>query len=111
VMGQKDLYGRPLFIPSPNTNTLDMILGRPITLNQALPSAVDTSTSATDTGVLFGDFAQGYILRTDGPIHILRLDERFIDQLEVGFIGYARVGGASTDAGTHPILKMVTPHA
>ena len=109
IMGQKDLYGRPLFIPSPNTGTLDMILGRPITLNQALPSAVDTSSTLTDTGILFGDFAQGYLLRTDGGISIIRLDERFADQLEVGFIGYARIGGASTDAGTHPILKLITP--
>lgn len=109
VMGQKDLYGRPLFIPSPNTGTLDMILGRPITLNQAMPAA-NTDLYQT-TGVLFGDFAQGYLLRTDGGISILRLDERFADTLEVGFIGYARLGGASTDAGTHPIRTLVTPHA
>jgi HK97 family phage major capsid protein len=109
VMGQKDNYGRPLFIPSPNSGTLDMILGRPIVLNQALPSAVNTSSSATTTGVLFGDFNEGYILRTDGGISILRLDERFADTLEVGFIGYARVGGASIDAGTHPIRTLVTP--
>jgi HK97 family phage major capsid protein len=109
VMGQKDNYGRPLFIPSPNSGTLDMILGRPIVLNQALPSAVNTSSTATATGVLFGDFNEGYILRTDGGISILRLDERFADTLEVGFIGYARVGGASIDAGTHPIRTLVTP--
>jgi hypothetical protein len=40
---------------------------------------------------------------------ILRLDERFADTLEVGFIGYARLGSAFTDAGTHPILKLATP--
>jgi HK97 family phage major capsid protein len=110
IMGQKDLYGRPLFIPSPNSGTLDQILGRPITLNQALPSAVNISSSLTATGVLFGDFSQGYLLRTDGGISILRLDERFADTLEVGFIGYSRLGAAATDAGTHPILKLVTPH-
>jgi hypothetical protein len=41
---------------------------------------------------------------------MLRLDERFADELMVGFIGYARLGGASTDAGTHPIRTLVTPH-
>jgi hypothetical protein len=38
----------------------------------------------------------------------VRLNERYMDTLEVGFVAYTRVGGASTDAGTHPILKLVT---
>ncbi|HUB78708.1 MAG TPA: phage major capsid protein [Bryobacteraceae bacterium] len=104
VMGQKDTLGRPLFIPSPNTGTLDYILGLPICLNQALPVA----TTPGATGVLLGDLQQGYLLRTDGDVSIRRLDERFVDTLEVGFLAYARIGGYSTDAGTHPILKMVT---
>jgi HK97 family phage major capsid protein len=104
VMGQKDTLGRPLFIPNPNTGTLDYILGLPICLNQALPAA----TTPGATGVLLGDLQQGYLLRTDGDVSIRRLDERFVDTLEVGFLAYARIGGYSTDAGTHPILKMVT---
>jgi HK97 family phage major capsid protein len=111
IMGLKDLYGRPLFIPSPNTGVLDHILGRPIVLNQALPSAVNVSTTQTQTGIVYGDFSQGYLLRTDGDIAIRRLDERFADTLETGFLAYARVGGASTDAGTHPLRTLVTPHA
>jgi HK97 family phage major capsid protein len=109
IMGQKDLYGRPLFIPNPNSGTLDMILGRPLVLNQAMPNAFAASPYNAVNGVLFGDFAQGYLLRTDGDMSILRLDERFADTLEVGFIGYARLGSAFTDAGTHPILKLATP--
>jgi HK97 family phage major capsid protein len=109
IMGQKDLYGRPLFIPNPNTGSLDMILGRPIVLNQALVAANAASPYNPVNGVFFGDFAQGYLLRTDGDISILRLDERFADTLEVGFIGYARIGSAFTDAGTHPILALATP--
>lgn len=110
IMGLKDNYGRPLFIPNPNTGVLDHILGRPIVLNQALPTAYYAAApGAATTGIYYGDFNEGYILRTDGGISILRLDERFADTLEVGFIGYARVGGASTDAGTHPIRTLVTP--
>ncbi|WP_433963656.1 phage major capsid protein [Tunturiibacter gelidiferens] len=104
VMGLKDTLNRPLFIPNPSSGVLDHILGRPIVLNQALPSAA----VAGNTGVLFGDFSQGYLLRTDGDLSIRRLDERFADSLEVGFLAYARVGGASTDAGTHPLLKLAT---
>jgi HK97 family phage major capsid protein len=104
LMSLLDNYGRPLFIPSPNSGTLDQILGLPILLNQQLPPA----NVAGNTGILLGDFEEGYMLRTDGELSIRRLDERYMDALEVGFIAYARLGGASTDAGTHPILKMAT---
>jgi HK97 family phage major capsid protein len=104
VMGLVDGLGRPLFIPNPNSGVLDHILGRPIVLNQSLPSAY----VAGNAGILYGDFAQGYLLRTDGDMSFVRLNERYMDTLEVGFVAYTRVGGASTDAGTHPILKLVT---
>jgi HK97 family phage major capsid protein len=104
VMVIKDGFGRPLFLPNPASGVLDYILGQPIVLNQALPNAF----VAANTGILFGDFEQGYLLRTDGDMSIRRLDERFADSLEVAFLAYARVGGASTDAGTHPIYKMET---
>jgi HK97 family phage major capsid protein len=103
LLGVKDGFGRPLFIPNPSSGSFDMLLGRPVALDQALPN-IAPSVAGT---VLFGDFAQGYLFRTDGDISILRLDERFADTLEVGFIGYSRIGGASTDAGTHPIVKLV----
>ncbi|MGC2656932.1 MAG: phage major capsid protein [Bryobacteraceae bacterium] len=104
VMGLKDTLGRPLFIPNPNTGTLDYILGLPICLNQALSAA----TTPGAAGVLLGDLQQGYLLRTDGDVSLRRLDERYVDTMEVGFLAYARIGGYSTDAGMHPILKMVT---
>ena len=100
----KDTLNRPLFIPSPNSGTLDQILGIPIALNQAMASA----TTPSAIGVLLGDLNEGYMLRTDGDLTIKRLDERYADSLEVGFLGYARIGGYSTDGGTHPILKMAT---
>lgn len=103
LLGVKDSFGRPLFIPNPSSGSFDMLLGRPVSLNQALPN-IALNASGT---ILFGDFQQGYLFRTDGDISILRLDERFADTLEVGFIGYSRIGGASMDAGTHPIVKLV----
>lgn len=111
LLGQKDNYGRPLWNVSPNVGTLDQILGQPIVITPNLAYAVNVSTTATATGVLFGDFEQGYTLRTDGPIHVIRLNERFMDALEVAFIAWSRLGGVSTDAGTHPVLSLVTPIA
>jgi HK97 family phage major capsid protein len=112
IMGLKDNYGRPLFIVSPNSGTLDQILGQDVVITPNLPNAyANTSTSATVNGILFGDFEQGYVFRTDGPLAIRRLDERFMDALEVGFIAYSRIGGAFTDAGTHPVAALITPAA
>jgi HK97 family phage major capsid protein len=102
LLGVKDGFGRPLFIPNPSSGSFDMLLGRPVVLDQAQPNI---AASAVGT-VLFGDMQQGYLFRTDGDISILRLNERFADTLEVGFIGYSRIGGASMDAGTHPIVKL-----
>ncbi len=104
VMGLKDTLGRPLFIPNPNSGVLDHILGRPIVLSQPLPTAFTSG----NVGVLYGDFNEGYLLRTDGPMSIRRSDDRFVDSLETIFVAYARVGGHSTDAGTHPILALHT---
>jgi HK97 family phage major capsid protein len=111
LLGQKDNYGRPLWNVSPNNGTLDHILSLPVVITPNLPNAMNVSTTATATGVLLGDFEAGYTLRTDGPIHVIRLNERFMDALEVGFIAWSRIGGVSTDAGTHPVLSLVTPIA
>lgn len=111
LLGQKDNYGRPLWNVSPNSGTLNQILGCDIVITPNLPYAVNTSTTATVNGVLFGDFTSGYVLRTDGPLTVTRLNERYMDALEVGFIAYSRIGGAVTNAGTSPIRVLQTPIA
>ena len=102
LMGVVDSLGRPLFQPSPNAGAFGMLLGRPVVLNQYQPSI-----AATNKAVLFGDFSSGYTFRqVQGDLSILRLNERFADTGEVGFIGYARIGGFPMDAGTHPIVAL-----
>ena len=102
LMGVVDSLGRPLFQPSPNAGAFDMLLGRPVVLNQYQPSV-----AAGNKAVMFGDFSSGYTFRqVQGDLSILRLNERYADTGEVGFIGYARIGGFSTDAGTHPIVAL-----
>lgn len=104
LMGVLDSTGRPLFQPalSSPSGSLDMLLGRPVVLNQ-----YQANVAATNKAVLFGDFSSGYVFRqVQGDLSILRLNERYADSGEVGFIGYARVGGFATDAGTHPIVAL-----
>lgn len=104
VMGLLDTLNRPLFLPNPQTGMLDEILGYPIVLSAYLPAANAPSAN----GVLFGDLEEGYLLRDDGEMTIQRLDERYADQLMVGFLAYTRVGGNATDPGTHPVVGMQT---
>jgi HK97 family phage major capsid protein len=45
--------------------------------------------------ILFGDPSAAYLLRTDGQPTIVRLNERYMDTLEIGFFLYTRLGGTS----------------
>ena len=104
VMGLLDTLNRPLFLPNPQTGMLDEILGFPIRLSAYIPAA----NVANNFGVVYGDLNEGYLLRDDGEMTIQRLEERYADQLMVGFLAYTRVGGNYIDAGTHPIVGMKT---
>ena len=91
LLGVKNTFGQPIYIPNPTTGSFDKLLGQPVVLNQSLPNV---AASAVGT-IVFGDLAKGYLLRTDGGLSIVRLNERYMDALEVGFIGYSRIGGMS----------------
>ncbi len=106
LLAVTDSLGRPLYIPAPTAESFDMILGKRVVLNQYMPNVTNSAIP-----LLYGDFKQGYMLRQVKPgLAIIRLNERFMDTLEVGFLGYCRAGGVSTDAGTHPIVKL-TQHS
>jgi HK97 family phage major capsid protein len=104
TMGLLDTLNRPLFLPNPQTGMLDQILGFPIRLTAYLPSA----TTAAAFGIVYGDLEEAYLLRDDGEMTMQRLDERYADQLMVGFLAYMRAGGNVTDAGTHPCVGLKT---
>jgi HK97 family phage major capsid protein len=105
LIGITDSLGRPLFVPNPSSGAFDMLLGKPVVLNQSLPNI--PSASGVVVPIQYGDFKQGYLFRTVvDDLSIVRLNERYMDTLEVGFIGFSRIGGISTDAGTHPIVNL-----
>jgi HK97 family phage major capsid protein len=104
VWGLLDTLGRPIFPQNPQTGMVDHIINYPIELSAYL----NNYTVKTVPSVVFGDLDEGYLLRTDGEMTIQRLDERYADELMVGFLGYTRVGGNYLDAGTHPVVGMQT---
>ena len=99
----KDLDGRYLWSPSIREGEPDLILGSPLVINQDI-----ASIGASAKSILYGDFSK-YIIRNIGNIILMRLNERYADYLQVGFIGFQRTDGKLINAGTNPIVRMVQP--
>ena len=95
-----DLNGQPLWGPLASEGP-DTILGRPYIINQDMPDATTGSRS-----LLYGDLSI-YHIRDAGNVIVLRLDERFADKLQVGFIGFLRSDGDLVDAGTNPVKHLI----
>ena len=100
-----DSNGRPLFQPFNDggiSGFTGTILGYPVKTNVYLPNV-----GVGNICVQFGDYEQAYTFREVNPgIQFKRTDERYIELNKVGFVGFARVGGAVTDAGTHPVVSL-----
>jgi HK97 family phage major capsid protein len=105
VVGLSDTAGRPLFLPNygdASSGFAGTILGKNVKIVTQMPAV---ATAAVP--VLYGDFREAYTFRQQNPgIGILRLNELYAAGFEVGFVGFARVGGVNTDAGTHPVCSI-----
>lgn len=98
---------RPLWLPSFRDGAPATVLNYPYTINQHMASFVGANTAADDNKkiVLFGDFKK-YIIRQVQSMRFVRLNERFGDTDEVGFVLFWRWDGDLLDAGTHPIKHL-----
>lgn len=97
-----DKYGRPLWLPGLASNAPDTILGYPYTINQSM---AQIGTAGAGGVVLFGD-TKKFIVRKVKELQVLRLDERYAEYGQVGYIGFSRVDSNLVDAGTHPINSL-----
>lgn len=99
IAGLSDSNNRPLFLPNYGDASqawVGTILGRPVHLVTQMPS-VATGNQA----VLYGDFKAAYTFRQVDPgLAVLRLNERYAPSYEVGFVAFARIGGALTIPNT-----------
>lgn len=96
----KDSQNMPIWAPMANGNP-DTILGRPYQINQDMPAATTGLKS-----VLYGDFSN-YHIRDAGNVILIRLDERYADALQVGFLAFLRSDGDLVDAGTNPVKHLI----
>lgn len=99
ALGSND--ASPLWQQSMRDGEPDKIEGFQYWINQDMPSALTTGQKL----IMFGDFNY-YIIRQVMAMSVRRLEERFIDQGLIGFIGFARFDGelANTSAVKH--LKL-----
>lgn len=95
----KDGQNRPIFIPGYLDNGIaggvpDTLLGKPFTINQAVPDMAANAKS-----ILFGDFTF-YKIRDVMAITLFRFaDSAYASKGQVGFLAWMRSGGNLVDVG------------
>ena len=92
---------RPIWQPSYAVGAPDTINGWRYWINQDLD---DVNTSGNKS-ILFGDFSK-YKIRIVRDYTLVRLQERYADFHQVGYIGFIRADGDLINAGTHPIAYL-----
>lgn len=93
-----DTNGRPLWVPQDSYGSITSgaqgdLLGYPVWVNNDM--AVPAANAYT---IGFGDWHAHYLIRDVLGFQMIRLDERYADKLQVGFIGFARTDGRVDDA-------------
>ena len=88
---------RPIFQPDVQNGRIDRIDGDPFSINMDM-----AEITASAKVMLYGAFSN-YVIRIVNGILMLRLEERFAEFNQVGFVGFQRIDGELIDAGTNPI--------
>lgn len=98
----KDGENRPIFMESYRDGEVDRIMKKPVVINQNM----DSTMSSTKKTVLAGTWSK-YKIRDVGTVRFKRLDERYAEKDQVGFLAFLRSDGRILDAGTNPIRHIV----
>ena len=93
---------RPLWLPSIREGEPDRLLGYRYFINQSMASTIAT----TQKTVAFGDWNKYKIRRVAEPT-IIRLNERFMDELHVGVVGFARYDGKLLNTSAIKVLQQL----
>ena len=98
-----DLQGLPYLLQNYREGERVVTLqGFPFYINQAM----DSTMANTKKTVLFGDFSK-YKIRDVGTIRLKRLDERYAEKDQVGFVAFLRSDGRTLNAGTNPFKYLI----
>lgn len=99
ALGSND--ATPLWQPSMREAEPDRLEGFPYWINQDMSVALTTGQKI----ILFGDYSK-YIVRQVKGLVIKRLEERFIDNGQIGFIAFARYDGTLINTAAVKHLKL-----
>ena len=100
VVGSAD--ARPLWEPSLKVGEPDRLAGYPYTINQDM-----ANMAASAKSILYGDFSK-FVVRKVGTPFFRRLDERYADYDQIGWLLFTRVDSELIDAsgGAIKYLQM-----
>jgi HK97 family phage major capsid protein len=103
----KDSDGRPIWQPSADASMQGgppgTLLGNPYFINQDM-----ANIGAGNRSVVYGSF-QKYIVRQVREVTLVRLTERYMERMQIGFFGFMRLDGRAINAGGNPIKHLVHP--
>jgi HK97 family phage major capsid protein len=98
----KDSNNQYLWQPGLTSDAPDVLLGKPVVVNQEMASSIAASAKT----VLCGDFSK-FLIRDCGSIRLARMDERYRDYDQTGFVAFSRHDSVLLDAGTNPVKHLV----
>lgn len=93
----KDGNGNPIWQPGMVAGAPDQIMGYQYIINDDV-----AAMAASAKSIFFGQWSKYWIRDVQGTI-LLRLEELYAANLQVGFLAFSRSDGNLIDAGTHPI--------
>jgi HK97 family phage major capsid protein len=103
LLGMVDDVGRPLLQNNAAAGLADgvprRLLGYPVIIDQGMPSIGDTTTP-----IVFGDIRQAYVIRDVKDCTLVRLNELYAANGQVGFLAWARMDGKVQDPNAAVVM-------
>jgi len=99
MRGIVDGFGRPLYVSLQGANP--DLYGYPVVVD----NNISNLTASAASGPIFGHLESAMVLRRVQGAGLMRLDERYADFLQVGFIGYQRIDIRSNDLRAAVVAK------
>lgn len=106
IRGILDGDNRPLLWGASDNMSMSpgglMLLGHPVIIDQAMPS---TAASGATKFLAFGDFKQAYVIRTVKQFELTVARELYMNNGQVGYLGWERADGTVQDANAYVVLS------
>lgn len=97
----KDSNGLYLWQPSVQAGVASTLLGDPYVINPDMAAPAVNVKS-----VLYGDFQAGYVVRLVKAFELIRMNERYADFGQVGFVAFDRLDGLVQDNSAYKALTQ-----